>query len=128
MLKSGDAASATKMFFDLVNNRGEGAFERQPEPFRRMVLDNARTLPLLLPALASAPPAALSCSGLGGVSAPALVVGGADTLSYFALTNEVVPRCIPDSRLVVVPEATHLMSWQNPAAFNEALLSFLAQH
>ena len=103
MRKSGDAASATRMFFDLVDNHGEGAFERQPEPFRRMVMDTARTLPLLLPALASARTAAISSTGLGGVTAPTLVVGGADTLSYFALTNEVVARCIPDSRLVIVP-------------------------
>jgi hypothetical protein len=29
---------------------------------------------------------------------------------------------------MVIPQATHLMSHQNPAAFNEALLHFLAQH
>ena len=36
-------------------------------------------------------------------------------------------QCIPGSRLVVIPEAAHLMSYQNPAAFNEVLLQFLAQ-
>jgi pimeloyl-ACP methyl ester carboxylesterase len=43
------------------------------------------------------------------------------------LINEVVVRCIPGSRLVTIPKATHPMSIQNPAAFNEALLQFLAQ-
>jgi pimeloyl-ACP methyl ester carboxylesterase len=43
-----------------------------------------------------------------------------------ALLSEVVVQCIPGSRLVVIPQATHLMSHQNPAAFNEALLHFLA--
>jgi len=28
---------------------------------------------------------------------------------------------------VVIPKAAHLMSYQNPPAFNEALLYFLAQ-
>ena len=36
-------------------------------------------------------------------------------------------KYIPGSRLVVIPAAAHLMSYQNPAAFNEALLDFLAR-
>jgi pimeloyl-ACP methyl ester carboxylesterase len=57
-----------------------------------------------------------------------LVVGGEHTTRYFALINEVAVRCIPGSRLLIIPQVTHLMSSQNPAAFNEALLQFLAQH
>ena len=90
-----------------------------------MCLDNARTLPLLL---AAPPPPPISCATLGGVKAPTLVIGGEHTLRYFSWINEVVVRCIPGSRLVTIPNATHLMSYQNPAAFNEALLQFLAQH
>ena len=37
-------------------------------------------------------------------------------------------QCIPGSRLVVIPKATHLMSHQNPTDFNpQVLLHFLAQ-
>lgn len=89
-----------------------------------MCLDNARTLPLLF---AAPPPPALSCATLGDVKAPTLVLGGAQSLRYFSLINEVVVRCIPGSRLGIIPRATHPMSYQNPAAFNEALLQFLAQ-
>jgi pimeloyl-ACP methyl ester carboxylesterase len=123
-VKAGDAVQATKLFFDWVNNRGAGAFDQQPEAVRQMFLDNARTVPLFL---ASPPPPAISCATLGGVKAPTLVVGGEQTLRYFSLINEVVVRCIPGSRLVTIPNATHPMSYQNPAAFNEALLQFLAQ-
>lgn len=123
-VKAGDAVQATKLFFDLVNNQGAGAFDTQPEALRHMFLDNARTVPLLL---ASLPLPAISCATLGGVKAPTLVVGGEQTLRYYSLINEVVVRCIPGSRLVTIPNATHPMSHQNPAAFNEALLQFLAQ-
>jgi pimeloyl-ACP methyl ester carboxylesterase len=123
--QAGEAVHATKLFFELVHNQGPGTFDTQPEAFRQMILDNARTLPL---SRAAPPPLALSCTTLGGVKAPALVVGGEHTLRYFALINEVVVQCIPGSRLVVIPQATHLMSHQNPAAFNEALLQFLTQH
>src|SRR6266446_9757637 len=40
------------------------------------------------------------------------------------LVNEVIAQRIP-GRLVVIPEAAHLMNHQNPAAFNETLLHFL---
>jgi pimeloyl-ACP methyl ester carboxylesterase len=121
---TGDTVQATKLLFDLVNNQGAGAFDMLPEAARHMRLDNARTLPLLVSA---PPPPALSCAMLGGVKAPTLVVGGEHTARYFALINEVVVRCIPGSRLLIISQATHLMSSQNPAAFNEALLQFLAQ-
>jgi pimeloyl-ACP methyl ester carboxylesterase len=121
---AGEAIQATKLFFALANNQGPEAFDTQPEGFRQMILDNARTVPLQL---AAPRPPALSCTILGGVQAPTLVVCGAQTPPYLALLSEVIVECIPGSRLVVIPQATHLMSHQNPAAFNEALLHFLAQ-
>jgi pimeloyl-ACP methyl ester carboxylesterase len=123
--KAGDAVQATKLLFDWVANQGAGAFDTQPEAVRQMILDNARTVPLLL--AAPAPPA-VSCATLSGVKAPTLVIGGDQTPRYFSLINEVIVRCIPGSRLVTIPQAAHPMSLQNPAAFNEALLPFLAQH
>jgi len=122
---AGEAIQATKLFFELANSQGAGAFDIQPEAFRQMILDNARTVPL---ARAAPRPPALSCATLGGAKAPTLVVGGAQSPRYLTLINEVVVQCLPGSRLVVIPQATHLMSHQNPAAFNEALLHFLAQH
>ncbi len=107
-----------------MNNQGAGAFDEQPEALRQMVLDNARTVPLLLTEL---PPPAVSRATLGGVKAPTMVVGGEQTRRYYSLINDVVARCIPGARLVIIPEATHLMSYQNPVAFDEALLRFLAQ-
>jgi pimeloyl-ACP methyl ester carboxylesterase len=121
----GEAIQAAKLFFALANNQGPEAFDTQPEGFRQMILDNARTVPLQL---AAPRPPAITCATLRDVKAPTLVVGGAQTPRYLALINEVVVQCIPGSRLVVIPQATHLMSHQKPAAFNEALLHFLVQN
>src|SRR5207245_1907427 len=123
-VKAGDAVQATKLFFDWVNNQGAGAFDKQPEALRQMMLDNAKTVPLLL---AAPSPPAISCTTLGGVKTPTLVIGGEQTSRYFSLINEVVVRCLPSSRLAIIPKATHPMSYQNPGGFNEALLQFLAQ-
>jgi pimeloyl-ACP methyl ester carboxylesterase len=78
--------------------------------------------------MASGLPPPLTLAALGSVTAPTLVLQGEHTVPYFALTNTVVLRCIPGSVHVIIPEATHLMSYQNPSAFNAALLRFLADH
>ena len=122
-VKAGDSVQAVKFFFDWVNNQGAGAFDKQPEPLRQMVLDNARTVPPFV----SAPPPSISCTTLGRVKAPTLIMGGEQSQRFFSLINEVTVRCIPGSRLVIIPMATHPLPYQNPAAFNEALLQFLAQ-
>jgi pimeloyl-ACP methyl ester carboxylesterase len=122
---AGDAVRAAKLFFDLANNQGSEAFDKQPETFRQMVLDNARTIPLQLLALRDRPE--ISRNKLSRLKVRTLVVGGEQSPRYLSLINEVVAQCISGSRLVVVPRATHLMSHQNPGAFNEELLNFLAQ-
>jgi pimeloyl-ACP methyl ester carboxylesterase len=122
---AGDVVSAAKLFFDLANNQGPGAFDKQPETFRQMVLDNARTIPLQLLALRDRP--AISRDTLSGFKARTLVVGGEQSPRYISLISEQVAQCVSGSRLVIIPRATHLMSYQNPAAFDEALLDFLAQ-
>jgi pimeloyl-ACP methyl ester carboxylesterase len=119
------ALQATKVLFEWVDNEGPGTFDRQPEAVHQMFRDNARTLPLLL---AAPPPPALACATLGGVKAPTLVIDGERTRRFFSLISEVVVRCIPGSRLVTIAQATHPMFVQQPAAFDEVLVSFLAQH
>jgi pimeloyl-ACP methyl ester carboxylesterase len=121
--QAGDAIGATRLFYELVNDQGPGALDVQPEPFRQMVLDNARTVPLAL----SARPPEFSRAILNDVKSPTLVVRGEQSPPSFAWINGLIAQGIPGSRLVVIPKAAHLMSYQNPAAFNEALLCFLAQ-
>ncbi len=60
---------ATKLFYDWANGQSPNALDMQPEPFRQMVLDNARTVPLTL----SARPPAFSSAQLSRIKAPTLV-------------------------------------------------------
>jgi pimeloyl-ACP methyl ester carboxylesterase len=123
-VRTGGALQATKLLFDWVNNEGPDSFDKQSEALRQMFLDNANTVPLFQ---ASPPPPAISCATLGAVKLPTLVIGGEHSRPYYSLINEIVARCTPGSRMVIMPKATHPMNYQNPAAFNEALLQFLAQ-
>lgn len=124
-IKAGDNQQATKLFLDWAMNHGPGEFERQSELARAMILENARTLPRTL----SAPrPSPITCAKLGKLKIPTLIIGGADTRSYYAAIERIVNRCIDGSTLLIVANATHAVSSQQPKAFNEALLGFLSKH
>ena len=65
--------------------------------------------------------------GFGPVT-PLTITRGEFTRAYMRICAEAVHRCVPGSSLVVIPNARHAASAENPAAFNEALLRFLAAH
>lgn len=123
--EAGDIVRATKLFLEQVNNQGAGSFDKLPYPLRQMFLDNARTLPL---SSAAPTPAAVTCEMLGRIKAPIIVFGGQNTVQYFSLINQILLGCVPGSRHVIIPQATHTLSYQNPTAFNNELLHFLSQH
>jgi pimeloyl-ACP methyl ester carboxylesterase len=123
-LKAGDNVTATKRLFEIVNGDFGGDFDSQPAAIRQILLDNARTLPLLF----ASPPVSMSCDALRALKIPTLLIRGEHTPVFFARTNEAVSRCITGSQKQVIPNASHVMSAQNPEAFNKAVLSFLEKH
>lgn len=120
-LKEGDAIRATKILSGAVNGQPADTFDNQPAALRQILLDNARTLRPLF----AAPPSVVTCESLAAIKVPTLVVRGEKTPAIFAKTNEAVGRCIPGSRLEVVPNASHAMSYQNPQGFNQVVLDFI---
>ncbi|MBA2385242.1 MAG: alpha/beta hydrolase [Actinobacteria bacterium] len=120
---AGDPERRAELWFELVDNRGPGTFDAQPEPFRRMWLDNfGAQRP------AGPEPAPLTCERLGAVTTPTLVLGAEHGMPYSRGIVDRLAACIPDSRLVVVPSVTHFVSYQHPQAFNDVVLGFVARH
>jgi pimeloyl-ACP methyl ester carboxylesterase len=117
---AGDAARAARLWFELVNNRGPGTFDTQPEGLRQMWLDNFGAK---RPAAPSPDP--LTCEQLGTISMPTLLIGAEYGMPYSRRIVDTLAGCIPASRLVVIPHLTHFMSYQDPALFNEVVLDFL---
>ena len=118
----GDEDGATRLFFDWVNGQ-PGAFDILPPDAQRFHLANGRTIALHF----AAPRAlALSCTDLAAFSIPLTVTRGELTRPYMRICAEAVHRCVPGSQLVVIPNARHAPSAQNPAAFNDVILRFLA--
>jgi pimeloyl-ACP methyl ester carboxylesterase len=122
--KSGDTATAAKLLLEAVFELPRGGYDTDPVVFRNVILDNARTVPLLL----VAPPPPVSCARLNTIKTPTLVTRGAKAMPYYALMSDEMVRCVPGSKLVVVPNSNHDSPQRNPAAFNEAVLSFLEKH
>ncbi|MGH3072365.1 MAG: alpha/beta fold hydrolase [Gaiellaceae bacterium] len=120
---AGDDRRRAELWFELVENRGPGTFEVQPEALRRMWLDNfggSRPTP--------PPPEPLTCERLAAITAPTHVVGAEHGMPYSRRIVERLAACIPGSRSTTVPAATHFMSYQDPDAFNDVVLEFLDRH
>jgi pimeloyl-ACP methyl ester carboxylesterase len=124
ILKGGDRMGALKGFYALVTGNPAEAFDAEPEPSRRMFEDNARTMQLLLASPEISP---ITCDTLRTIKTPTLVVEGARTPAFFSEIDKVAVSCITGSRLVKIPDASHPMSADNPAAFNKAVLEFIAK-
>jgi len=119
-LHGGDPVRHAEAWFELVNNQGTGIFARQPAAFRQMWLAN-------FGAKRSPTGQALTCADLGVIGVPTLVIGTEYGMPYSRRIVERVAECIPDARTVILPSATHFVSYQEPAVFNDALLAFLAE-
>ena len=123
LVKAGDGAAATRLAMDNVNAQ-PGAFDSFPPAWRTMQLDNARTLPVMF---AAPPPPKITCEQLAQIKVPVALVRGELTRPWFRIISDTTSRCIPGSKLIVVPGARHLWPGQEPAAFSAAVRSFLAR-
>jgi pimeloyl-ACP methyl ester carboxylesterase len=64
------------------------------------------------------------------ITVPTLLVWGAedDLIPHGRQTSDPLLEGLPDARLVVIPDAGHVVNLEQPAAFDEALVSFLDAH
>ena len=65
---------------------------------------------------------------LKSIGVPALVLVGVDDKVTPPSESEAVAKALPHATLEKLPDAGHLSSLENPAAFNRALLAFLQKH
>jgi len=120
---AGDGELAARLWFELVNHRGPGTFDDQPEAFRRMWLE--RFGQRRQAATAAMP---LRCHDLERASVPTLALGAEHGMPYSRAILDRVAACIKGSTLVIVPDVTHFMSYQAPDQFNEIVLDFIDRY
>lgn len=121
----GEAEAGVRTFINGVI--GPGAFDRLPPEARGMMLDNAAAMR----AETTTPPEqyfpALSTDDVGRLPMPVLLVQGEASPRLFGLITDGLARCLPQAERATIPAASHGMHAQNPAAYNEAVLAFLAK-
>ena len=121
-IDEGDVSDAVRLFMDGVNDR-HGSFDGLPHNVQQIMRENSRTLPLLF----RAPPPALSCDDLKGFGGtPVVVTRGDATRTFYNIAAEWAAACIPESTLVVVPNARHLLPVEDDTRFTALILDLLA--
>jgi pimeloyl-ACP methyl ester carboxylesterase len=117
---AGDLEGGLRVFIDGIS--GPGFWDALPAAIRQMRLDNAYTL--LAQVNEERRPYARSEAQ--ALSVPTLFIGGADTQGMLPIVLEQLAANVPDAQKVMIADAAHPMFRQQPAAFCDAVLSFLA--
>jgi pimeloyl-ACP methyl ester carboxylesterase len=118
-IRAGDIDGGLQAFVDAVS--GPGAWERTPEIGKQFTRDNAMTL---LGQVHEAREPFTREAALA-IKAPTLLVLGGDSPPMMGQIVEALASAIPNAQRVTIPGATHTMNVIKPAAYNEAVLSFL---
>lgn len=118
-VRHGDVEGGLRSFYDYAV--GPGAWDSLAAERQRICRDNATTL--LGQMNEGRKP--YSRAAAAAIGAPTLLVGGALTRPAFAVVLDGLGQAIPNVRRATIPDAAHIMSWDNPRAFNDAVLEFL---
>jgi pimeloyl-ACP methyl ester carboxylesterase len=119
---AGDTSAAVKLFMDGVNDR-PGSYDSLADDVQAIMLDNSRTLRLLF----AAPPPALGCADLERLEGTTVVIArGDNTRDFYRIAAEWTAECVPTSRLVVVPNARHLLPVEDRDRFAALIMDLLS--
>lgn len=120
-LATADPEAAARDFAESLS--GPGAWSRRTPEQRQVMLDNIRTGP------ASAQRPRFTLAQIASLTMPILAITGAASppryRAMFAKMRNANPRVSP---LATIAAAAHAMQRENPAAFNAAVLAFVALH
>jgi non-heme chloroperoxidase len=121
--KAGDDKGAMRIFVDAFS--GTGRFDNLSPEGLAVVMQNSRFFRAIT--LSSDPYPNLPKDKVAQLSIPILIVTGENTIRIHKLVNEEIARLLPKSEKAIIPKAGHGSARENPQAFNEAVLKFLAR-
>ncbi|MCW5750773.1 MAG: hypothetical protein KIT81_06470 [Alphaproteobacteria bacterium] len=120
MQESGAAAAAARLIDGSAQRPG---YCRNLAPARRrIVTENAHTMPLLL---AQTPPPPVSPADLAGLRLPVCPARGADTRPLFAQVAEAAATWILGARRLDIPSSGHLWPEEEPDALCDLVEGWL---
>ena len=119
-IAAGDIEGGLKIFVDGVN--GAGAWDKLAPADRQMREDNVYTL--LAQVNEGRQP--YTETEAAALSRPTLFIGGGDTPGMLPIVLKALAATVPGAETVIIPNAGHSMFRQQPKAFCQAVLAFLA--
>jgi len=119
-IAAGDIEAGMSLFFDGIE--GPGAWARHPEARRQPLRDNARTL--LGQIHENRQP--FSLADARSIRTPTLFIGGEKTTGNLPVVLKALATNVTGAKVATIAGASHPMCEQNPVAFAQAVLDFLA--
>lgn len=123
--QAGNDEEGVRRFIDGVMG-GEQGFDRLPANFRANMMDNVQVH--RLGRLNGSPAPSFFCEDARLISTPTLLLHGELSPKKFVLINDILEQCVPNTQRAVIPSVSHSLEMENPDAFNETVLGFLATH
>ena len=122
--KAGDARAAIPLFADAVG--GPGGYERRSDAERKMNFDNFASLQA--DATTARPRPVFTCEMAKSIKAPMLLTSGDLSPKFFHLIVDQLEGCLPNREKVVVAGSSHTVPSEQPAAYEQAVITFLGKH
>lgn len=122
-LKAGDSQLAAERLVDGVADR-TGYFAAMPSQARRLIRDNARTMPLMFLDYNKHVPA-IGCQDLKRIKSPIAFARGESTRAVFRIIADSAARCAPASIHVVVAGQGHMWPAEDSSGFASRVSAFL---
>jgi pimeloyl-ACP methyl ester carboxylesterase len=117
---AGDIDGGLEIMIDAINV--EGTWRRLDAASKQQRRDNAMTLV----GQVNEGRQPFTRADAAAIAVPTLLIGGADTSGSLPIVLRALADNIPEARMVMIPNTTHTMLIQAPAAFAAAVTEFLA--
>ncbi|QOG22518.1 MULTISPECIES: alpha/beta fold hydrolase [Bradyrhizobium] len=123
-LKIGDVQRGIPLFVNGVG--GPGAYERRSEAHQKMNLDNVASYQA--DATTKRPRPVFTCDMAKAIAAPTLLSATERSPRFFHRIVDQLERCLPNNERIEIAASSHTAPWENPAAYDQAVLAFMAKH
>jgi len=119
-LDSGQKEKAVPLNVDGIQD-SQGAFASMPDPVRKMMLDNARTIAELRTKLPRFKP------HVGKISCRTLVINGEQSALWLRRIGELTAKSVPHGKSLKIQGSRHFPHLESPSEFNSKVLNFISK-
>lgn len=101
-------------------------FSRMPEKDRQMMMAN--TLETRGTLFSGKQFPTVTCNDVKSIKAPVLLIMGEKSPPFLTLITKQLNACLTNRELVVLPNTSHGLEYENPSGFNKAVVEFINKH